>query len=73
LDTADNVNFPAHYTQGIECFDYINSHSMSYAQGAVCKYITRYKHKGTALEDLQKAEWYLRQLILEEEAREKLK
>jgi len=46
---------------------------MSYAQGAVCKYITRYKHKGTALQDLKKAEWYLRQLILEEEAREKLK
>jgi hypothetical protein len=45
---------------------------MSYAEGAVCKYITRYKHKGTPLQDLRKAEWYLKKLIIEQEAREEL-
>ena len=69
---ADLVNFPPHYTQGIECYDYISSHSMSYAEGAICKYITRYKYKGAPLQDLRKAEWYLKKLIIEQEAREEL-
>ena len=67
---TDFVNYPPHYTQGIECYDYISSHNFSYAEGAIIKYVTRYKHKGSALQDLRKAEWYLRQLILEQEARE---
>jgi len=67
---TDLVNYPPHYTQGIECYDYISSHGFSYSEGAIIKYITRYKHKGSALQDLRKAEWYLRQLILEQEARE---
>jgi len=67
---TDLRNDPPHYTQGIECFDYISSHDFSYAEGAIIKYVTRYKHKGSALQDLLKAEWYLRQLILEQEARE---
>ena len=38
-----------------------------YLQGNVIKYISRYRYKGTALEDLQKAQWYLNRLIKEVE------
>lgn len=59
----DNINNPPHYTQGIECADYIESHEMDFFQGNAVKYLTRFKLKGTPLEDLQKAEWYVKRLI----------
>jgi hypothetical protein len=62
----DSVNHPAHYTAGIECFDFISSHKMSFAQGNVIKYVTRYKQKN-GVEDLKKARWYLEKLIEETE------
>jgi len=64
----DMVNHPPHYKQGeIECIDGIEA-SMSAAQfegylkGNVLKYIWRYGDK-SKLQDLEKAEWYLRKLI----------
>ena len=40
---------------------------MSYAEGNVIKYLTRYRHKSVAKEDqladLKKARWYLDDLI----------
>lgn len=64
----DNVNSPAHYRQGgIECVEAIKA-SMSqegfrdYLKGNVMKYIWRYKHKGKAIEDIEKALWYLNRL-----------
>ena len=64
----DNVNNPAHYRQGgIECIEAIKA-SMSeegfrdYLKGNVMKYIWRYKHKGKAVEDIEKALWYLNRL-----------
>lgn len=64
----DNVNSPAHYRQGgIECIEAIKA-SMSeegfkdYLKGNVMKYIWRYKHKGKAIEDIEKALWYLNRL-----------
>lgn len=64
----DNVNNPAHYTQGgIECIDAIKS-SMSpleyagFLKGNALKYLWRYRHKGKAVEDLKKAAWYLDRL-----------
>ena len=64
----DNINHPAHYTQGtIECIDAIES-SMTpeefrgYLKGCQMKYIWRYQHKG-GMEDLKKARWYLDRLI----------
>ena len=66
------VHSPDHYTQGIETFDFINSHNMGYAQGACIKYLTRYKMKN-GLEDLLKCKWYLDKLIKEEIAREEMK
>ena len=59
--TKDNIN-PEHYTQGIECIDYIISKKMNFLEGNVIKYITRYKMTN-GLEDLEKAQWYLNQLI----------
>ena len=58
---SDNIN-PEHYTQGIECIDYITSKNMSFLEGNVIKYVTRYKMKN-GLEDLKKAQWYLNRLI----------
>ena len=68
---SDSINHPPHYNRGdIETIDIIkNSMSHSefegYLQGNVIKYISRYRYKGTALEDLQKAEWYINRLIKE--------
>lgn len=58
----DNVNKPSHYTQGgIEPIDYILANEMNFLEGNVIKYVTRYKHKN-GLEDLKKAEFYLKKL-----------
>ena len=53
------INHPQHYNQGIEAIDYIESHKMNFNIGNVIKYVTRAKHKGTELQDLKKALWYL--------------
>jgi hypothetical protein len=59
----DLVNHPKHYTAGgIECIDYINACKFDYLEGNIVKYVTRYKHKN-GVEDLRKAEFYLRMLI----------
>lgn len=66
----DPINSPSHYTQGIECADYIESHGMDFFQGNAVKYLTRFRHKGSPVEDLKKAEWYLKRLIEVEEKKE---
>ena len=65
----DIVNHPLHYTRGkIEVLDFILDQDFPYLAGQVIKYVSRYRHKGSALEDLKKARFYLdRQIqILEE-------
>ena len=75
----DNINHPTHYNinwkgeQAIETFEYIKSWKMEYAEGNVIKYVSRHKYKGKALQDLEKARWYLNQMIEELENNEKLK
>jgi len=62
------VVHPQHYTKGkIECLDYIEAWDMGFEEGCVVKYITRYKFKGTPLEDLMKAQYYLNRLIVRQE------
>lgn len=63
---VDNVNHPAHYEQStsIECIEMMEAvfGSVAVYQFCMCnalKYIWRHKHKN-GLEDLDKAEWYLR-------------
>jgi len=69
----DNIEKPHHYRQGsIEAIDYMKDSMdslmyMGYLEGAVKKYIHRYRYKGTPVEDLKKADWYLNRLIEEME------
>lgn len=58
----DDIKNPKHYTQGIECWDYIISHKMNYLEGNIVKYITRWRHKD-GLKDLKKAQAFLEKLI----------
>ncbi len=58
----DSIKNPKHYTQGIECWDYIVSHDMNYLEGNIIKYITRWREKN-GVEDLKKAQAYLEKLI----------
>ncbi|WP_303104126.1 DUF3310 domain-containing protein [uncultured Mitsuokella sp.] len=57
----DVIEHPSHYTQGIECMDYIESHKLNYARGNIIKYVTRagLKDASKEVEDLEKARWYL--------------
>ena len=59
---SDPVNHPEHYTQGIEMWEYSYSHNLSFFEGNIIKYVTRWKHKG-GLQDLKKAKAYLDKLI----------
>jgi hypothetical protein len=71
---TDLVNHPPHYKQGdIECIQAIKAALGSegfkaYCKGQVFKYLWRAEHKGNAVEDLGKADWYMRRLLLEAEA-----
>lgn len=38
---------------------------MGYLEGAVKKYLHRYRYKNKPVEDLKKAQWYLERLIQE--------
>ena len=61
----DTVNHPSHYTQGkIEVLDFILDQDLPYLPGQVIKYICRYRYKN-GVEDLRKAEFYLKRLIRE--------
>ena len=67
---VDNVNHPAHYKGrgGIECIDAIaasmtQEEFQGYLKGTAEAYLWRYKNKGRAKEDLEKAKWYINKLI----------
>jgi len=65
---VDMVNNPPHYNKGkIEVADFIIDQGMGFLDGNVVKYVCRFKHKGTPVEDLKKARWYLDRLIALEE------
>lgn len=60
----DPVNHPKHYTEhpsGIECIQ-ITEH-MNFCLGNAVKYIWRADLKDDAIEDLQKAVWYINREI----------
>ena len=66
---SDPVSHPPHYTQGkIEVLDFILDQEFGYLAGNVVKYLSRYRHKGKPVEDLRKAEFYLKRLIEREGA-----
>ena len=60
-DDLDQVNAPAHYTDGrqYETWDVIVDWKLSYLLGNSIKYISRAGRKGEARQDIQKAIAYL--------------
>lgn len=61
---TDAVEHPSHYTahpSGVECIE-VTEH-MGFNLGNAMKYLWRADEKGNALEDLRKAEWYVRREI----------
>ena len=57
----------SHYKNlAIQPVEYITANNLSYLQGSVIKYVTRYKGKG-GVEDLNKAIHFLQMMIHEEE------
>lgn len=57
---SDIIRHPPHYTKhpsGVECIE-ISEH-FGFCLGNVIKYVWRAGSKGDALEDLEKAKWYL--------------
>lgn len=64
MAVTDLVNHPPHYKShpsGIECIQ-ITEH-MGFNLGNAIKYIWRADEKGKAIEDLQKAAWYIEREI----------
>lgn len=54
------VDHPPHYASGpIECIDVIDQLGLGYRLGNAMKYIWRAGRKGSRIEDLRKARWYL--------------
>lgn len=69
VDLLDEVDHPAHYNQGnIEVIDAIEDWGLGFHDGNCVKYVARAKHKGTELQDLKKARWYLDRRIQQMEA-----
>jgi hypothetical protein len=68
-DDTDSVNHPAHYTShpsGIECIE-VTRH-MGFNLGNAVKYIWRADLKANAIEDLEKAAWYVADEIAKRKA-----
>lgn len=60
-----NAVSPKHYTEmEISPLEYITANNIGWREGNVIKYVSRYQMKN-GLEDLQKAAWYLNNLIEE--------
>lgn len=58
------VNHPQHYNShpaGIECIDVVEH--MNFNLGNAVKYIWRADEKGNAIQDLEKAKWYIEREI----------
>ncbi len=71
LPEPDPVNHPPHYKQhpsGIECIQ-ITEH-MGFNLGNAVKYIWRADLKGAAIQDLEKAAWYIQREIQKRKASE---
>jgi len=67
---SDPVKAPAHYTKGVievKCF--IVDQGLPWTIGNAIKYLCRYRWKGEAIQDLEKAKEYIdMQIQLEREA-----
>lgn len=61
MSEKESVNHPPHYggDTTYEAIKVIEAWGLGFCLGNAVKYICRAQHKGTALEDLKKARWYL--------------
>ena len=68
MTEEDNINHPEHYTNhpsGVECIQ-VTEH-MGFCLGNAIKYIWRADLKGHAVQDLEKAIWYIKREIARRE------
>ena len=64
MSKKEQVEHPSHYNQGkYEVIDVIEDWKLDFHAGNVVKYVSRYKHKESPIQDLKKARWYLNRLI----------
>ena len=62
LMNNNNIN-PDYYKKGkIEVTDFIIDQQLSFIEGNIIKYVTRYKDK-SGIQDLRKCRWYIDKLI----------
>jgi len=60
----ERVNHPSHYHPGKhEVIDVLEEWGLGFHLGNTVKYIARHEQKGSPLEDLMKARWYLDRAI----------
>lgn len=59
---------PDHYRGEVEPLDLILAQNLGFCEGNIIKYVARYKRKN-GIEDLKKAEYYLKKLIEKESAK----
>jgi hypothetical protein len=66
INKAEAVNHPEHYggsESTYEAIKVIDAWELGFCLGNVVKYISRAGKKGSKLEDLKKAQWYLNREI----------
>ena len=60
---SHNNTSPDYYKKGkIEVTDFIIDQQLSFIEGNIIKYVTRYKDK-SGIQDLRKCRWYIDKLI----------
>jgi len=68
---SSNVDHPDHYNQGkLEVIDVIEDWGLCFHLGNALKYIGRADHKGRFKEDVEKAIWYLKRRLGQDEKNE---
>lgn len=61
---SDAVNHPAYYNRGsVEVIDFIEDWKLDFSMGSFIKYISRAGRKVNAVEDLEKAKWYIKRYV----------
>jgi len=64
VQAPELVSHPGHYNHGsYETIDVIEDWSLGFHCGNAIKYISRHKHKGTKVRDIEKAIWYLERYL----------
>ena len=58
------VDHPAHYNQGkFEVIDVLEDWKCGFNDGNAIKYLSRFRHKGNPVQDVEKAIWYCQRLL----------